>query len=121
MGLDTSHGCWHGAYSEFHRWRKQLASQIGINLDDMQGFGGSGKPWPSADQEPLVHLLNHSDCDGVIAHEHCLAIADRLTALLPGLPPGDGGGHIGGWRATTQAFIDGLRLAAESGENVQFH
>lgn len=119
-GLDTSHGCWHGAYSAFGRWRKQLASQIGISLDEMQGFGGS-RSWPSPDTEPLVHLLNHSDCDGQIESQHCAAIADRLAALIPGLPEGDGGGHIGDWREKTQTFIDGLRLAAELGENVDFH
>ena len=25
MGLDCSHGCWHGAYSAFMRWRAKLA------------------------------------------------------------------------------------------------
>jgi hypothetical protein len=119
MGLDTSHGCWHGAYSAFSRWRTQIATQIGIPLDCMEGFGG-GRPWPSSEQEPLVHLLNHSDCDGELEHRHCAAIADRLTEILPGLPADDDGGHIGNWREKTQLFIDGLRLAADRGENVIF-
>jgi len=38
MGLDTSHDCWHGAYSAFHRWRKEIAKHIGIPLDLMEGF-----------------------------------------------------------------------------------
>ncbi len=25
MGLDTSHDCWHGPYSQFMRWRTWLA------------------------------------------------------------------------------------------------
>ena len=32
-----------------------------------------------------------------------------------------GGGHIGNWRAKTRAFVDGLRLAASRGEDVEFH
>lgn len=38
MGLDTSHGAWHGAYSAFHRWRKEIAKCLGIPLDLMEGF-----------------------------------------------------------------------------------
>lgn len=38
MGLDTSHGCWHGPYSMFMRWREWLAAQVGIPLQMMEGF-----------------------------------------------------------------------------------
>lgn len=38
MGLDTTHGCWHGAYSAFHRWRRGLAKGAGIPLDLMEGY-----------------------------------------------------------------------------------
>ena len=119
MGLDTSHDCWHGAYSAFHRYRTMLAKCIGMHLDDMTGFGGL-TPWPDATKEPLVYLLNHSDCDGEIASEHCAAIADRLETLIPMLPQEADGGHIGDWKKCTQRWIDGLRMAAESGENVTF-
>jgi hypothetical protein len=41
MGLDTSHGCWHGAYSEFHRWRQHIAVAAGLPpLELMKGFYG---------------------------------------------------------------------------------
>jgi hypothetical protein len=29
MGLDTSHDCWHGAYSAFMRWRSELCRAAG--------------------------------------------------------------------------------------------
>lgn len=39
MGLDTSHDCWHGAYSAFHRWRHELARAAGLPpLSLMEGF-----------------------------------------------------------------------------------
>lgn len=120
MGLDTSHDCWHGAYSEFMRYRTTLAALVGINLESMRGFGGS-QEWPSADAEPLVHLLNHSDCDGVIEWQHCAALANRLEALLPLLPKEPDGGHIGDWRECTQKWIDGLRDADRCREDVEFH
>jgi len=38
MGLDTSHDCFHGPYSQFTRWRCWLAEQIGFPLMLMDGF-----------------------------------------------------------------------------------
>lgn len=158
MGLDTTHGCWHGAYSAFMRWRKELARVAGIPLMLMDGFHkcppeadmrrarawreaplGSGEKfdllaawalevddllplsWDLFRGDPIVTLLNHSDCDGEIAASDCAPLADRLASLLPLLPDEDAGGHIGNWRAKTQTFIDGLRLAAAAGEPVGFH
>lgn len=40
MGLDTTHDCWHGAYSAFKRWREKLAEVVGIPLPLMEGFYG---------------------------------------------------------------------------------
>jgi len=37
MGLDVSHDCWHGPYSQFSRWRTWLARQCGIPLPFMRG------------------------------------------------------------------------------------
>ncbi len=120
MGLDTSHNCWHGAYSAFHRWRIGVARCIGIDLEQMAGFENGAMSWSQV-IDPLKHLLYHSDCDGELEPEVCGPIADRLEAILPLLPNGDGGGHIGDWRKKTQQFIDGLRKAAAAGEAVEFH
>lgn len=39
MGLDTTHDCWHGAYSSFMRWRRMLAKAAGLPpLGLMEGF-----------------------------------------------------------------------------------
>lgn len=32
MGLDTTHDCWHGAYSAFNRWRDKLAEVAGYTF-----------------------------------------------------------------------------------------
>lgn len=120
MGLDTSHGCWHGAYSAFGRWRGKLAEVAGLDLLSMEGFGGEME-WEALPPDPLHVLLNHSDCDGEIRWQDCGPLADRLSELLPLLPDGDAGGHIGFWREKTQQFIDGLREAFEAKEDVEFH
>lgn len=39
MGLDTTHNCWHGAYSAYMRWREQLAHLAELPpLMLMEGF-----------------------------------------------------------------------------------
>lgn len=120
MGLDTSHDCWHGAYSAFSRFRRKIAEVAGYGpMDDYRGFGGD-KEWP--DNDPLVGLLDHSDCDGSIPAKDCSAIADRLESLLPALErAGDGGGHVGLYSDAAKQFIKGLRKAAKANEDVEFH
>lgn len=147
MGLDTSHGAWHGAYSAFMRWRQKIAQVAGLPpLNLMEGFFEKGnyldpfrdyaKQWPelaatfydslpirweALKSDPLHVLLHHSDCDGEITPEDCAKIADRLQELLPLLPAGDSGGHIGDYRDKTQTFIDGCRAAAQANEPLDFH
>lgn len=136
MGLDTSHGCWHGAYSAFSRWRNTLADAAGygtqrvvyngmtydqprgVNWEALTDANFQGE-WEQTPEEPLVILFAHSDCDGAIYPRDAKPLADRLEELLPRLD-GDGGGHIGSYRAKTQAFIDGLRLAVSRDEPVEF-
>ena len=114
MGLDTSHDCWHGAYSSFHEWRKLLAQAIGIaDLDEMEGFGGT-KSWSPYTKDPLFVLLSHSDCDGFIAWQDCKPLADRLAHVAVYVTDLD-------WIRRTKAFIAGLRKAFKLQENVEFH
>lgn len=113
MGLDTTHNCWHGAYSSFMRWREAVCEVAGYgDIHKRQGFGGC-KPWPTKDA--LVILLNHSDCDGEIASKDCAPLADRLEQLLPALR-NKGVEHA----ERAEDFIKGLRLAAARGEDVEF-
>lgn len=77
--------------------------------------------WSCLKPSPLHELLYHSDCDGEIAADRCGPIADELEKLIPLLPDGDGGGHIGVWREKTAQFVAGLRAAAAAGEPLDFH
>lgn len=139
MGLDTSHDCWHGAYSAFTRWRHELAKAAGyavckVKYDDgmtqdmiMLDWGRIGRDnpghplgeWNTTVDDPLLYLFMHQDCEGVIHPAQAAPLADRLEELLP-LLEGDGGGHIGIYRDKTQKFIDGLRKAVAAGEDVDF-
>jgi hypothetical protein len=151
MGLDTSHNCWHGAYSAFMRWRQEVARAAGLPpLQLMEGFYAADSAfhdpfwaikglsdnerylaenlkrslpikWDCLKPSALYKLLYHSDCCGHLEWKDCDAIADELETVAARMPEGEGGGRIGNWRKTTQQFIDGLREAARNHENVEFH
>ena len=143
MGLDTSHDCWHGAYSAFLRWRHTLAEAAGYKIREPtpeerdagiysksvdlhwemfedKNYLGEWDTVPGDD--PLLFLIVHSDCDGVIHPAQGIHIARRLEQLLPLLDDAEAIGHIRPhMRAKTQQFIDGLKAAAAAGEDVEFH
>jgi hypothetical protein len=68
--------------------------------------------WKILKPDPLHVLLNHSDCDGVIAWRNTAPLARRLEGLLPKISER--------WRPTTKQFIAGLRLAHRRREKVVF-
>ena len=129
MGLDTSHDCWHGSYGVFHRWRLKVAEIAGYgSLDNWAGFGGQWL-WPGADEDPLVLLLHHSDCDGEIRWQDAAPIANRLVELLPALRRADWVAGVAAgsdervaefYHERTEHFIAGLRLASRRREDVEF-
>lgn len=138
MGLDTTHEAWHGAYSAFTRWRNQVAMAAGYDVAEVKYEDhymsnlvlidwGHISPeqiqgeWETTPADPLMVLIAHSDCDGVIHPAQAGPLADRLEELLPLLPEGDAPGHVRNWRDKTRAFIDGLRLAVANDEDLGFH
>src|SRR5262245_29101748 len=141
MGLDTSHDCWHGAYSAFTRWRNAIAAAAGYYVLPVEWGGGrtidtvmldwhryqNGElmgEWKETPHDPLLVLFAHSDCDGVIHPAQAAPLADALEALLPKIEDAPDGGHIGargGYVEVTKKFIAGLRKAAAAGEDVDFH
>lgn len=115
MGLDTSHNAYHGPYSSFMDFRKSLASHLGFNLLDMEGFGGS-KKWDGKDDVQI--LLSHSDCDGIITPDDCLRLSVRLDQILETLEPSDS------WFSLyhfVKKFSDGCKLAYSRQEDIDFH
>lgn len=134
MGLDTSHDCFHGPYSQFNQWREWL------NLFIMRERGGTGDTTAEeighmgatynayntayaqglyADQSvPLNVLMQHSDCDGEIPADVCAALADDLQRIADRFMPERGTYDM--MRPTTMRFIAGLRDAAANNEPVVF-
>lgn len=88
MGIDFSHCNAHWSYGNFHNFRRKLASQIGINLDLMDGFymdehfcRKEGISWSGVD-DPIKILLNHSDCDGFLTPRECRKVYPRLLDIV---------------------------------------
>lgn len=120
MGLDTTHGCWHGPYSYFNEWRAAVAEAAGI--EDLHGYWELRPPenieqlhgmwFHMPEGGPLAILFNHSDCEGYILSHHCKDLAEAMLEILPKVSVE--------WRNETERFIAGLLVAAEMQQNVEF-
>lgn len=131
MGLDTTHGAFHGAYSAFNRFRQAVCKAMGGSfpphdnpkLDAESWYVGEG--YSEKSHPGLFEFLAHSDCDGYITPGKCRKIAEEMALLLPALDAmGDGGGHIardGGFGRVARTFIAGCELAAKEGKRLGFH
>lgn len=74
MGLDISHGAWHGAYSAFMTWRIKIAEVAGFPpLELMEGF------YDKERNNPLV-LLNYKYPNG---DELEMSTLRRIEKRLP--------------------------------------
>lgn len=114
MGLDTSYNCWSGSYGKFMRWRAEVCLTAGYgNIYGRIGFGGNAE-WPNSLLDPLLILLSHSDCDGIIEVKHCKNIANRLRELLAM-------NFDESFTKLTTQFIEGLELAAKENTDVEFY
>ena len=77
--------------------------------------------WECLKPSPLHFLLYHSDCEGKIPWKRCKSIAKELEKLLPKFSDEDAESNIINLKEKTQTFINGLRLATNKKENVEFH
>lgn len=85
VDYDGPHARW--AHSGFMEFRRRLAKEIGVDLDEMEGFKkiGGGRRWAEV-LDPLVPLLDHSDCDGWLDYDACVKVAPRLREIVEPWP-----------------------------------
>ncbi len=77
------------SYGGFNAFRARLAESAGMgDLKEYRGYGGD-KDWPLYDDEPLVPLLNHSDCEGELWGWQITGLADRILAVSRNWPKGE--------------------------------
>jgi hypothetical protein len=84
MGIDFAQSKAHWSYSGFNQFRGRLATQIGIDLNNMKGFGGHAS-WTEI-TDPIEPFLNHSDCDGQLSSDNCGKIGPRIIELVKNWP-----------------------------------
>lgn len=101
MGLDLRAGREEGrlgtdpwpqwSYGGFGQFRRRLARHIGLDLEQMHGFGGEGD-W-AAVASPLRHLLDHADDRGELTPKQAAELAPVLRQALEeigrGVEPGE--------------------------------
>lgn len=123
MPLAFTHGRAAWSYAGFYTFRRRLLLQVaGVDLSTMEGFAHqagvparNAKRWsdlPAA--EPLLALINHSDCNGDLSPEQCAAIAPRLRTVIASWPEADYD------RQNATLLASGMELAASKGERLRF-
>lgn len=128
MGLHCSYKTFDGPYSKFDRFRDALAIAAGFELYEKEGghyFGRFGLDydntyeeenvlgiWPVEPKEPLLLLLCHSDCEGVIQFRHLCLLAARIAELIPKIDAQ--------WKVTAIEFARGLLRAYKFERDVKF-
>lgn len=119
MGIDFSHCDARWSYSGFMRFRTKLASSIGVTLGDMEGFSDQnpGREWSTID-DPIVPLLDHSDCDGELSPQDCARVAPRLREIIASWSRGD----VRDDHDIRSGLLlaDGMGAAANAGEALRF-
>lgn len=93
MGLDIVKGNTSvriGSYTGFDHFRTELASMVGVDLTQMEGYGGNTQ-WTK--EEPFYELLDHSDCHGELSVDECKELMkdfqDHYSKLHPTMKHGD--------------------------------
>lgn len=68
------------SYSGFNAFRRRLCEEIGIDLGEMRGFGGT-RAWANV-LDDIVPLLDHSDSGGCLGYTDCVKVEPRLRAIV---------------------------------------
>jgi hypothetical protein len=113
--LTFSHGPARFTRGGFARFRHTLAAAVGIDLGEMEMFGGR-VPWEMV-ADPLVPLLRASDVAGRVAAIRCGLVAARLCAVLTAQPAVRSA--LGA--AEADGLLAGLEAAAAGNEAFEIH
>lgn len=115
MGLDVSHDCWSGSYSRFMQFRRAIADSLGFDIDEMKGFDGQ-KSWEGVCSDGWKVLLYHSDCEGEISVEESKLLLSEMTSHLEKFKA-----HAPPWVDRYVQFMNGVKDAVDSNEEIDFH
>jgi hypothetical protein len=103
VNLKFSHSDAYWSLSGFKKFKKRLAACIGLDLKNMQHFGGK-RSWGTVADD--IALLLHWDCLTELPPAVCSAIAPRLKELVANWPDGHD-------RVNALRLADSMDLAAK--------
>jgi hypothetical protein len=109
------------SYTGFNYFRTKIAAAVDIDLDAMDGFGGS-VPWSDV-ESPLVPLLHHADDDGVLTAEECATVwpeLDRVVREVFAPTPESYDNPLDHDLAHGLALVAMMRRAAENDQRILF-
>lgn len=112
MGMDFTHCEAHWSYTDFHDFRCRLAACIGMNLDEMEGFGGD-IPFENFTDD-IILLQDLSDSDSYLMPEVCQTVAVRLRQLIRNWPDDDMD------KMNALHLAEGMELAHQQNEPLGF-
>lgn len=72
----------------------------------------------SGEEEPLLLIFTHSDCEGIIQRRFLMQLALRLEEIAPLFLASSTG--VRDWKEVTERFAQGCRAAYEAGEDLEF-
>ena len=110
MGVDLSFCDFKFTYRNFACFRRKLALEICVELDEMEGFGGDIS-WDEV-HDPLVPFLSACDCDGEISPHDCPFIANRLREIVAASPD-DPKNY---WKVRALDIAEAMESAADRGQ-----
>lgn len=131
MGLNFSHCNARWGYHGFDRFRSKLAKEMNLDYERLCNIIEKFDKYRKLDnledcnfylnflwgKDVLVHLLNHSDCDGYIDSDLCGPLAERLKKIIQKWPDDNENEYdkVNGLR-----LIKGLILASKNNERFVF-
>lgn len=108
------------SYTSLNNLRKFVAKKIGIDLDEMEFFGGK-KSWSTLELEPIHLFFAFKDCEGDLNSHFCGRLANGLSTFLENCDKQEIFRECGFLEIHVKEFINGLRRASDLNRTVSIH
>lgn len=108
------------SYTSFGNLRKFVAKKLGINLEEMEFFGGK-KKWSDLPLTNIHLLFSFKDCSGDLDSRFVEKLAIGLSLFMDSCEPQEIFKNCGFLESDLRAFINGLRIASDLGRKVSIH
>lgn len=108
------------SYTSFKNLREFVAKKIGITLSEMEFFGGK-KRWVDTELDSIHLFFSFRDCEGDLDPHFCGKLARGLSEFLKNCEKDELFIGCNFLPKDLQAFIDGLRQAADLNRKISIH